>query len=808
MTAPSGSISFNVIDRAAAAVLIIAVLVRILTPFDPFPAWAGDPTLSPTAIVGLTPISMSCVDLLALAAAMAVIVRHSGQYRLLSLAAITLGSATAAFFGAIRPEATPEDFILTLSWTAAITGGFAARTLVQDTWCRQLVVGSLLAAAVPLAGRAIYQVVVENPETIRAFKANREATFATFGWSPDSAMAAAYERRVLQNEASGYIGLANIFASLIGSLFVAWTLLLVGRIFSKSTPSSPRLPPIILTSILAAASLAGLVLAGAKGGYAMVALGIGLGVILRTLTTPPRLAFIRDRLTSFPWMLASAVVLFPLAAVALRGIIGLASGERSLLFRWYYLLGSARMMLEHPLGVGPSGYRDAYMLLKIPTAPEDISSPHSIFFDSLTQLGLLGAGFVLAWLILTVAASRTAFASATPETDSSNSSSRSDATPRPFAFLMVFAAATILATFLTLAINAPDAAALRIGCLIAATVVAVIASRTGLLETNPLHLPLAAAALAAVAHCQIELTASNPSSVAFVLLLLGSAAGLSLKPKSQPKTRTAKLRASWSVLALALLTAFGLRMPALVHWEHALRYAAAHAAPIVEAQEILRVFSSRSLPTPERNQLEEQLRSLGHTTPFRNVGRDRTPPEAALTQLRTDQLAFCQADLDIATRSWPTHFETLRAWSRVTHQHAELLHTTPTRTTEATLEADRAVDTVEKFAQSHHSAAAWAWVATLLQQRARGGVGPEAWEPISWSHTRIVAALIQAHTLSPYEPRHPAELAEQFERVGDHANAATWAREALRIDALTRLDPTRGLTDTQRAHFQSLVPLR
>src|SRR5690606_14992553 len=94
---------------------------------------------------------------------------------------------------------------------------------------------------------------------------------------------------------------------------------------------------------------------------------------------------------------ALAAVILPLAAIALRGLLGERLGELSLLFRSFYLRGAIAIIADHPLlGVGPAGFKDAYMLAKPAIAPEDVTSAHSVLFDLGATLGLAG----LAWIAL------------------------------------------------------------------------------------------------------------------------------------------------------------------------------------------------------------------------------------------------------------------------------------------------------------------------------------------------------------------------------------------------------------------------
>lgn len=96
-------------------------------------------------------------------------------------------------------------------------------------------------------------------------------------------------------------------------------------------------------------------------------------------------------------------VLLTLAAVVVRG--GLLPealiGEKSLLFRWHYMVASARIFAANVLhGVGPDGFQAAYILHRLPRSPEEVASAHSMFIDWMCTLGISGASWAALVLLL------------------------------------------------------------------------------------------------------------------------------------------------------------------------------------------------------------------------------------------------------------------------------------------------------------------------------------------------------------------------------------------------------------------------
>ena len=102
-----------------------------------------------------------------------------------------------------------------------------------------------------------------------------------------------------------------------------------------------------------------------------------------------------------------AIIAAALLAVIARGLVGERIGELSLLFRWFYMQGATHIFADHwLLGVGPADFKDAYMIAKPATSPEDVSSPHSILLDWVATLGLGGLAWCVLFLVWSSAAGR------------------------------------------------------------------------------------------------------------------------------------------------------------------------------------------------------------------------------------------------------------------------------------------------------------------------------------------------------------------------------------------------------------------
>ena len=196
----------------------------------------------------------------------------------------------------------------------------------------------------------------------------------------------------------------------------------------------------------------------------------------------------------------------------LRGAFGERISELSLLFRWHYLVGAARVIADHPwLGCGPAWFKDAYMLVKVPINPEEVESPHSLLFDWAATLGVFGlawAALWLAWLWRGIAhGARAADPEATRQATQTSFHARALLALVPYCAFIICCATEWYALGLDLVLLLLVAVS---AWWFAARVVSVLDPRT-----HTLALVGASAALAA--HAMIEVTPVNAGSAAWFM---------------------------------------------------------------------------------------------------------------------------------------------------------------------------------------------------------------------------------------------------------------------------------------------------
>ena len=230
--------------------------------------------------------------------------------------------------------------------------------------------------------RGAWQLVVEHPATVAQYLASKEEFLAAQGWSEQSAQAQTYERRLMQREATGWFGLANIMAGVAGAVGVACAVLIAQARRTLTLPSAAILALCALAcSIIVAVN-------GSKGALAACAVGLVAAWWSRRSSWHARVGVL-------------AALAIPVIAVLVRGGIGESLGERSLLFRSQYWVGAWQVTLDAwPWGCGPDSFQAAYTLRRPAFGVEEVTSAHAAPVDWLATMGLAGVLMTAGWVVL------------------------------------------------------------------------------------------------------------------------------------------------------------------------------------------------------------------------------------------------------------------------------------------------------------------------------------------------------------------------------------------------------------------------
>jgi len=778
-------------------VILAAALTRMMVGFDPFPGWDADPFVLPVPETQFGPAAsmlLDAVTFMGAAVAMLGVAFGGRPAHPMAWLAVGAGAAAVVWHSRLGGEVAIDHFRLGSQWVAAFVGGAAAFEVCREVRARRLVLASLIGAVCMLACKGALQVFLEHPQTVSMYKQTRLEFFASQGWTPDSAAARAFERRLLQPEATGWFGMANVFASwgAFGAASLLSVLLLMAGTRARIETAGGWVKPVL--TLGAVASLACAAMAGAKGGWAALAVGLGVGACLWLASRSGTSELRRERVLRLLRYAPVACVALAISAVLCRGLIGERLAEASILFRWFYVVGAARTIAGHPLaGVGPDGFKDSYMLVKPPLSPEEVTSPHSLFFDFGATLGIAGIAWGLLWLAWVWKAGTWLALPPGPVPPTSDAATtRSDAR----LFFLILSVPTVIGALVEVRAGTPEGTVARMVGLALSTAVATSVSVC--LRASAAALGAVACGSAALAaHAQIELTPIWPGSAPAFMLVFGALGAGPLRLPDLPDSRAIGRRAVVVALSLVLLTGAWLSLGwRPVHrWEQRLDSALAAAEPAAEAREVMAKYE---LGTPtERADAAGQLSDMLSAA----LGRPIGDSEAALRRGNEDLFLLsggrALTELDAAA-SHVTHPGTLRAVSRLALQ---LSATYGSRSESAPAEkfAERATDAADRAAAiPFHRASSLGWLGTVhaniaeaTGDRAERELAVDAWEG--------------AARADPWGPTWPPKLARAVHDLGRVEEARAWARKALEIDELSRLDPLRSLTDSEKAEMSRLA---
>ena len=275
-------------------------------------------------------------------------------------------------------------------WLSALVLLWSTSQLVRDWKDLRLVAAAAFGLLLVLTAHGIIYRLVELPE----LKAQVERDWPTIlrerGWQADSYMAQRFKMRVMAGEMIGFSASPNTYGALIVTLGIVTAGLLIQRIINRD-----------------------------EFGWALV-LGVSLvpaaWVLLytnsRTALATPVLAgaiftaawFARDRVMKYrrvAFVGAVAAFFVIAAAVVAHGARHGTLFHDSLTFRWKYWVGGWRVFAQHPLiGVGFANFGQHYLGVRLPEAAEEISDPHNFIVRVFVELGAVGGGLLLAWMVL------------------------------------------------------------------------------------------------------------------------------------------------------------------------------------------------------------------------------------------------------------------------------------------------------------------------------------------------------------------------------------------------------------------------
>ncbi|GJM17998.1 MAG: hypothetical protein DHS20C14_02110 [Phycisphaeraceae bacterium] len=763
----------------AAALIAIPALLRAGVAYTPFPYWDGDPFLQGGPLVALGPTAFLALDLAACVGC-GLALLACGRVARTSAVLFALGAVAVIVHIARSPEhAGPGS-----AWVGAMATGLGAWHLGRFDTIRRAMVAAALGFIGLLTAKGALQYFVEHQQTLDHFRDTQSTFFEARGWAPGSRSAEVYLRRLRQPAATGWFGLSNVYATFVGAGFVALAIAGFGALRAAATRNAGC---VLLAGAIAGAG--GLAMTGSKGAWAAAGLGIVVGVAFAIGRN--KAAFRR----AIPWAMA-AIPLATIGAIGVRGVIGERSGELSVLFRSFYLHGAARIFGDHPLlGVGPGGFKDAYILARPPLSPEEVTSSHAVLVDWGATLGVLGLAWGVLFLLWAWHAGRVHAPAAGPNTPIPDAPTDAHDTAQARAGVVVAALVVVAVSALVeREATTPDAAAMR-----AIGLIAWLAIGWGVLKVwgrvNTSGPALGAAGVGAatviLAHTQLDMSAISEGSAALAMLWLGV-----LIAPAGCTTRSGKGARATSSIAAALPAIAGvvvavLAIPPVWAWESALRDAARPALLVAQAREEI-LLSPTNVDSPV---IAARLAADLNVTVA-----DPSNPQDLFAASLVASYDRAIGSLDTALTARPGHHGTRTALTNVLLQRAAFAGDQGA----ADALVDRAIDVAENGpVERPGSPSAWMWAGAV-----RAGLADTPGMDPARSRELLEgarAAWERAAALDPGGPDAPARLMRVCERLGDLEAARLWAARAIEADANMRLDELKQLTGQERVLARRLL---
>lgn len=850
MTTSAGSRVRSLQTLCVLAIVAIACF-RAIVSSEPFPWWNSDPFESYADVTGVTPALALWLDAGCIVASAAGLVAYflgGGKPRRALLTLLGVAGIGAGFW--LLPAQPFESTRVAFAWLSVLWSIAALAHLCADAKRRTLALALLLGIVGMLAAKGIVQVFVEHPDTVAWYERDRESFLRTQGWEPGSAQARGYERRLSQGEATGWFGLSNIYATVVATSTIALGAILAASVKehlrrrdehsqSQETLATPQ-PRLITFVTLALGVVVGAValyFCRSKGGMAAAAGGAGAFALVWMLAgklKPTRVIAVGT---------AVALAAVPLLAVVARGAIGERISELSLLFRWFYMQGAARIVAGHPaFGVGPAGFRDAYLLAKPPLAVEDVTSPHCFPLDVLAAYGpLAGAAGYIAAVALVAAAAAIWWRAGRAEKSSPSASLEPPTTPRPsqqpsssdesiavdvtrpaddaklLALLAILI--TVPATYLERALATPETAGLRIVGLVLWIAISIATLTIARRSPRALAAGCFGAAAVLILHSGIEMTPGWIGAQTWFFAVLGVAGATLSTEQAMEQLDSQKLVAAqprpapgqrlWiPALIVASLISLALAPWSVLAWQRHLHNAWLHASVIGRLRDEMRVLERDPALAVELRITPNGVRQHVADMISRPTASSAEELQNQLSTLLARQARNADLSLSAAVFVHPgpagTGIQTARAADRASQRLAEVYVACdiPHSASDAVGEA---IDRSARVVGGAPSAVGWSHLASLWALRA--SLEDQAGRPDSARDMRIEALRFysKAADLDPRGVYHPVRAARLAASLDDTGEVARWARQALDNHANARLDPLMGLSDAERAEMEALA---
>ncbi len=740
---------------------LMLCLARAMIEHDPFPWWSSDPFVFAPPLTGLTPrwalLLNSCILLSSTLTVVGQFLRGRPASLLQSIL-ILIGFAVIGYHAQADLERTLDASTI----AGVIAALVAAATASTLPGAPRVLGGVCVGFAIMLTLVGAYEVYVSHPQTLEIYEQGRDSFLSARGWSEGSFEALSYERRLRNPEPVAWFGLTNVFAS-----FVAAS---AGALFTFGLGCYRTHRSYALAYFFAALACGyGVYLCNSKGGFAVLAIGIAMGAATQTR--------IRDRLNGQTLLILCGLTI---GALLVRGMLGEAIGERSLLFRYQYLVGAMNIWIADPLlGCGPGLFQDQYALLKPALSPEDVASPHSVLFAWIATLGIGGVA-----LCVVLCRSVLRYDMDTPEHITAGPG------PTPLiklASLLIALACLVSLQMQTAVLGAMDLAPILMGMLIWIGLAAFTIRPT--VPDQVLRAGVLVAAGVLLVHAMIEVTGTLIVSAPLWAFMLGLAAQ-ERKPRGSSHLGHACTAGGGLVLTAVLLAMWA----PLNRWERSLHAGAHDAVPIADVRALVNGLEYTATPEIDADRISSALSSLLGVP----VGRSLDSIIPALNQAEFSARSASVEDLRDAIDAFPSHTPTRIAASQQLLWIASI-QIGVGRPEDASRSWDKAT---ELFAHKPLDAQGERWLGNIWLGRV--SAFPESTERERWLREAI-DAFEGAYERTPNDPHLSLRIMTLWLELGSRREAVEWAERSLSIHERMRLDPIRGLDEAALAQARDVA---
>jgi len=243
----------------------------------------------------------------------------------------------------------------------------------------------ITAVGVTAAFQCVQQFFNSNQMLIEQYEQDPNSFLVPLGLRAGSYHHMLFEHRLYSKDVSGFFTTSNSAGSFLLLACFAAIALFIEKI--KNYRSGPtRLGQVLTCGLAVIIIILGLAITRSKG--ALAAAFISAIMFIVYLLFGNYLRTHKKLLVVFCLVLVIAAAC---SVVWYGSSHGRLPGGKSMLVRWQYWVGAARMYAEHPFtGVGGGNFSSYYPHYKIPSAPETVTDPHNFVLSILTQYGPLG----------------------------------------------------------------------------------------------------------------------------------------------------------------------------------------------------------------------------------------------------------------------------------------------------------------------------------------------------------------------------------------------------------------------------------